>query len=124
MKLERIEPPRRFRAGGVEISHCASVEPAADEQLTFRAPSGSELDVVRKSWGYYATPSLNRRLTGHGLRGLLALSETHRLYLLLVETGAEDEFEAYLAEQRLRVLTWLDDDAAVDALVERLDGER
>jgi SAM-dependent methyltransferase len=103
-----LDPPRRFRVGEIEISHVADVELDADEQVTFTTAGGTEFDVVRKVWGYYATPSLNRRLPEHGLRPALCRSPDGRTVVLLCELGQEDSFVAYLEKHRLEVLGWLD----------------
>jgi len=121
MRVERIDPPREFRAGDVVLAHSANVELSDDEQITLVSESGSEYDIVRKTWGYYATPSTNRRLAEHGLRAALTANPDGRVAVLLVERGHEAEFERYLAEQRMRVLTWLDTDEAAGAAIERLE---
>ncbi len=93
--------------GNIEIRHCANIELEADEQVTFFTPSGAEYDVVRKSWGYYATPSLNRRLLSFGLDSALVRSSEGQLYVLLVERGKGEEFEAYLKDEGMEVVLWL-----------------
>jgi hypothetical protein len=115
MKIDHIEPPREFTVGDVTISHAANVRLEPDEQVTFTTPAGAEYDVARKSWGFYATPSLNGRLPAHGLRPALAANAEGRVYLLLVEAGSEADFESYLEEESMRVVAWLDTDEAVDA---------
>jgi len=114
MKVNERNPPRVFHLGheGQEItlSHVADIALAPDEQITLVTASGTEFDVVRKAWGYYATPSLNDRLPRKGLRPALVASGTRR-YLLLCETGKEALFRTYLEEQRMTVITWLDTDA-------------
>jgi hypothetical protein len=111
MEVRERTPPRRFSVGQadapVELRHCADVLLQADEQVTFITPSGTEFDVVRKAWGYYATPSLDSRLPAHGLRPALCRSGTRR-YLLLAERDRLAEFEAYLRSQRMEVIAWLD----------------
>ncbi|MGE3316484.1 MAG: hypothetical protein AB7O26_15315, partial [Planctomycetaceae bacterium] len=62
MKFTPRIPPRMFdvgSAGSIRISHCADVALEPEEQITLATASGTEHDVVRKSWGYYATGSLN-----------------------------------------------------------------
>jgi len=111
MEIRRMEPPRSFRVGrdpGIELVHVADVELDDDEQVTFTAATGSEYDVVRKDWGYYATPSLNSRLPAHGLRPALCLNADGRRSLLLVESGRDSDFHAYLAAQGMEVVAWLD----------------
>ena len=116
------ESERTFIAAGVEIRHMADVELADDEQVTFVAASGSEYDVVRKSWGYYATPSLNGRLPAHGLRPVLAANPAGKAFLLLVEEGCEEDLAGYLSEQSMRILAWLDADDGIATLEARLGG--
>lgn len=112
MRLTPIEPARRFPVGGIEIVHVADVELDADEQVTFTSSSGSQHDVVRKQWGYYATASLNRRLPDHGLRPALCRNAADgRTTVLLCEQDARQGFEDYLLEQNMELLTWLDGEA-------------
>jgi hypothetical protein len=123
VRVDRIDPPREFQVGEVTLRHCADVELAPDEQITLVTASGTEYDIVRKSWGYYATPSMNRRLAAHGLRAALTANRDGRVALMLVEAGSEPEFEAYVAEQKMRVAAWLDTDEAVAAALARLEAQ-
>jgi hypothetical protein len=111
MNWEPCEPPRLFYAGRNDeaILDVGHMRLADDEQVTFVRASGAEYDVVAKEWGYYATPSLNARLPEFGLRSALVKSlATARRYILLVENGFEDSFNAYLQAENLVVETWLD----------------
>lgn len=121
MRVDRLDPPREFTVGGdgsIRLRHVANIELSPDEQVTFVTASGTEYDVVRKNWGYYATPSLNARLRDHGLRGVLVRGGvTGRLHLLLVEAGHEDAFLNYVHNDYLEVAAWLDTDEAVGRLL-------
>jgi hypothetical protein len=111
MDIERIDPPRRFTVGrrqDIELSDCARIALVPDEQVTFTTPAGGELDVARKAWGFYATPSLNARLPTHGLRPALCANAGGQTYLLLVEAGSEVAFKTYLEAEEMRILAWLD----------------
>ncbi len=114
MKLIPTVPPREFEAGGLAkpiiIKDCGRIELAADEQVTFTGSSGAEYDVARKSWGFYATPSLNGRLKQFGLRPALVKSSSARYYVFLQESGKEKEFRDYIASEQLEVVCWLDDE--------------
>lgn len=110
MRFDPVDPPRRFRAGRlaeVQMSDTGRLALEPDEQVTLTTPAGGEYDVARKSWGFYATPSVNRRLPSFGLRACLATNPDGHRFVLLVEAGCEDDFEAYRAEQGLSV-EWLD----------------
>lgn len=123
MKFMPLEPPRVFVVGrnkDINIRHCANINLEADEQVTFVTPSGTEYDVTYKSWGYYATPSLNGRLRDYGLRAVLIRNKSGRIYLLLVEKDSEVEFQSYLAAEEQEIVCWLDNDQAVRKIVNRL----
>lgn len=99
--------------GSIVLGHCADLRLEPDEQVTFKTESGTELDVARKDWGYYATPSLNRRLPAHGLRAALVLGDNGKAFLHLVEQGRERDHADYLEHERMWIVAWLDTDAAV-----------
>ena len=123
MKLEPMVPPRAFHVGvrrDIEIQDCGKIVLEHDEQVTFTTPAGGEYDVLRKQWGFYATPSLNGRLVAHGLRGVLMKNKEGRFYVLLVEAGCEDEFTRYIEEELQTVVLWLDDDLGLHKLVDLL----
>jgi hypothetical protein len=127
MKIDHLEPPRRFDvgAGAVTISHVASITLADDEQVTFVSAAGTQYDVVRKDWGYYATASLQARLPDSGLAPVLVRNtRTGRAFLLLVERGAESRFRAYCEAESLEVVARLDTPAAVDRLCDALQAGR
>ena len=88
-----------------QMADCAAIRLDNDEQVTFVTDDGAEYDVARKDWGFYATPSLNGRLSGFGLRGVLIRNrKTGRYFVLLVRTGHEAEFEQYCAQETLAVV--------------------
>jgi hypothetical protein len=124
MKFEPKQPPRHFRvgkAGHIELKDCGTLLLETDEVVTFKTASGTEYDVTRKSWGYYATPSLNARLKQFGLRSLLVKSPGDRYFIMLVEQGKEDEFHAYLEQEEQVIVAWLDDTDTLLRLEKSLD---
>lgn len=113
MKITVKDPPRIFHAGQIAISDCASIHLLPDEQVTLTVESGAEHDVCRKSWGFYATASVNGRLSGFGWRTVLTRNTvTGRRYIMLVEADKLNDFQAYLDREAMVVEIWLDSDAA------------
>lgn len=112
MKIDRIDPPRRFNVGiaEIELAHVADIALASDEMVTFRHEEGREFDVCRKDWGYYATPSLGGRLRRFGLRAALTRNiDTRHCFIVLVEEGHEVAWHAYNQAERQELVMWLDD---------------
>lgn len=123
MKFKLIEPPRIFEAGRadiVKLKDCARIELEPDEQVTFVTESGAEYDVARKSWGFYATPSLNGRLHKFGLRALLVKSPGAMFYIFLVESGKEADCQHYLEKEGHQIISWLDRDSELETIERKL----
>ncbi len=126
MRYTPIEPPRSFEVGlGVQIrmKDCARVQLDPDEQVTFVTESGTEFDVARKEFGYYATPSLNGRLRSFGLRAVLVKSRVGRYFIMLIERGKDDEFSRYVADEKLHLVCWMDSDEALAELERKVSGD-
>ena len=124
VRLKVNDPPRVYEVGGhagaIQIKDCARVGLQPDEQVTFVTESGAEYDVTRKSWGFYATPSLNGRLQSFGLRGALVKSPHGRFYVLLVERDKEADFQHYLETEGHTVVCWLDNNIALESLEQKM----
>ena len=120
MEMTKIDPPRTFEVGtdAVEIKDCARIHLEASEQVTFITESGSEYDVARTEFGYYATPSLNGRLCEQGLKALLVKNQIDRFYILLVEDDKEDALMRYLDSQQMKIVCWMDSDKALNEIKE------
>lgn len=111
MDIIVTDPPRSFTVGSqqdIVLTDCAYIHLQPNEQVTFKTESGAEHDVVRKSWGFYATASLNGRLPQFGLKAAFVKNAANRYYLCLVEQGQEEEFQAYLTTDCQKFVCWLD----------------
>ena len=124
MKFDQKASPRMFEVGNAvrfPMSDCGSIALDPDEQVTFTTDGGGEYDVARKEWGFYATPSLNGRLPQFGLRGVLIRNTlTGRYFVFLVERGQEKAFDAYMQQESLEVIAWLDSTESLDALAAKV----
>jgi len=112
MKIQKNAPPRVFQVGANEdiiISDCGKIYLESNEQVTFVTAAGKEHDVVRKSWGYYATSSVNGRLVDQGFKTALVKNQFDKYYIMLVEIGCVSGFEAYLSAEKSEVVEWLDE---------------
>lgn len=119
MKVAAKNPPRTFSVGArghIVISDCGRIDLEPDEQVTFTAAGGAEYDVARKSWGFYATPSLNGRLKNFGWRTALVKSPDDRYFIFLLEPGKQAEFDDYIASERQQIVCWLEDDAVLSKI--------
>lgn len=125
MKFIPKDPPRTFEVGYDKkgyISDCGTMQLTPDEQITFTTESGTEYDVTRKNWGFYATPSLNGRLSGFNLRAVLTKNRYNRYFIMLVERGKETEFMQYVDGEPLIIVAWMDNEENLLSIDEKLNG--
>ena len=61
--MKIIKKNRTFKVGikKIILKEVAKIKLKENEMITF-VSGKSEYDVVKKEWGYYATPSINGRL--------------------------------------------------------------
>ena len=110
MRIKATNPPRVFKVGksNISIRDTASVYLEVDEQVTFKTEQGAEYDVCKKSWGYYATPSINGRLRNFGyLTALVENKDTEMRYIMLVNEDSVNDFVQYLLDEELCIREWL-----------------
>jgi hypothetical protein len=124
MKIKTISPPRIIKIKKVKeetrLKECAHINLEDNELITLTTDSGTEYDITRKSWGYYATPSMNGRLQQFGLRSVLVKNSFNQFFIMLVEKGKETEFGKYLEKEDHKIITWLDNNEVLRQAVEKI----
>ena len=102
MKVKQKNPPRKYICGpkqDVEISDCGELVLEDDEMISLKFSKGSQLDIVKKQWGFYGTPSLNVRLKKEGFLAFLTKSHEGRFYVLLAHKRNLTAFFRYLKKE-------------------------
>ena len=102
MKVNKKQPPRKFLVGAkneIEISDHGTIYLKENDQISFITKDSKEYDIVRKDWGFYATPSINGRLVNQGFKTALVKNIKGMFYVMLVEKNKIGEFEKYLIEE-------------------------
>ena len=106
-KLPRIfSPSSKSKA---RITDCGTISLLPDEMVTFVTESAKEYDLVRKTWGFYATPSINGRLHSFGWKTALIKGEDKKYYIFLVEIEKLDDFSKYISQEGHELMEWLDE---------------
>lgn len=117
-------PPRKFVTGiNKDMFHIdmAQIDLEPNEQVTFISKGGVEYDVVKREWGFYATPSMNARLLRFNLRSVLVKTIGDKFFVALVEKGKEELFESSLEKEKSKIVTWLDTDEVLFHLEKKLN---
>jgi hypothetical protein len=92
--------------------------------VTFVTANGTEYDFCRKSWGYYASPSLNSRVGRFGLRPALVRGLDNKMYLMTAESAKLKEFEEYLHSFGHKIVCWLDDEESLTRIEHLFSDEK
>ena len=83
----------------IKIKDCGSIKLKNNNQITFKSKN-SEYDVCKKNWGYYATPSINRRLKNFGFRTFIISNKQKEIYIFLVHKNKIQLFKNYLKKEK------------------------
>lgn len=113
MKLALKPTPRVFtvgQRGEIQIKDLGEIELAPNEMITFVTETGKRFDFTRKDWGYYATPSVNRRLKHEGFKTAIVRNQQGQVYVMVVDVDCLALFEKYCRDQVQTVISWLDED--------------
>jgi hypothetical protein len=105
MKIRLNKKPRKFTVGikKITLKDFGKIYLNNDEQLTFLKEK-SEYDIVKKSWGYYATPSVNKRLKKFNFRTFLTKNTTKLIFIMLVHKEKMREFKTYLKDEKIKII--------------------
>ena len=110
MRVSLKNPPRVFSVGlkgNIKISDCGTLALEPNEQITFLADAGSEYDVVRKDWGFYATPSINKRLLKNNFFAYIVQNrKTKFFFIMIVNSTKSKSFLKYIKKENLVLIPW------------------
>lgn len=112
--------PRKFDCGDknhTEILDYGEIHLGDSELISFVMETGQRFDVVRKSWGFHATPSINQRLKKEGFKTALVKNNLGRHFIMLVAIQRLEEFQNFCKQQETEVMTWLDELDVMDSVI-------
>ena len=112
MRIKKNKPPRIFYVGendDEKIQDCGSIYLQNNEQITLLTNSQKEYDIVKKEWGFYATPSINNRLSKQGFKCALVRNKNGLHYIMLVDKQKMKNFESYILKEKNFIVMWLDE---------------
>ena len=102
---------RKFRPSkksGVIITEKAKIYLKHNEQITLIDNNKNQYDIVKKSWGYYSTPSINKRLKNNNhIVCIVKNIENKTFFLFSVNIKKKIEFNKYLNKNKIKVIKWL-----------------
>ena len=120
MKTFFLKKPREYEVGiksKTIIKDVGKINLDSDEQITFVDSSDNEYDLAKKNWGYYATPSINKRLKKFNYKtALVKNNETDLFYIMIVYDKKINEFNKYISADSMEIVCWLDENKSLSKI--------
>ena len=102
IKKKRVFQPTKNKK--IFLKHVANIDLKNNELVTF-IDKNDEYDVVKKSWGYYATPSINKRLANNNFLTFLVKNKaTNDLFIFLVKKNKVQLFENFKKKNNYKIV--------------------
>jgi len=105
MKIKINKKPRKFTVGlkSTILKDLGKIYLNNNEQLTF-VKKKSQYDLVKKDWGYYATPSVNKRLKNFKFRTFITENSFKSIYIMIVHKEKIKNFRKYLRADKIKII--------------------
>ena len=105
MRIKINKKPRKFIVGLKKtiLKDLGKIYLNNNEQLTFIRKK-SQYDIVKKDWGYYATPSVNKRLKRFNFRTFITQNSFKAIYIMIVHKEKINQFKKYLKADKIKII--------------------
>ena len=108
--MKVIKKNRKFKVGFKEnsliITHIADIKLKDNELVNFKFGK-YDYNLVKKNWGFYATPSINSRLKREGFKTALVENSFSDTYIMLVHKLKINKFKKYCKDHKQKIVKWL-----------------
>lgn len=111
MKTFIKKKPRKYKVGVADkiiIKDFGKIKLNNNEQISFVGNKGL-FDFCKKDWGFYATPSINKRLHNNKFQTFLVKNIYNNIYLWVVENNKKKLFLKYLNDENHEIIIRLDE---------------
>ena len=104
-KIRKFKP---FANSKIVIKDCGKIFLNNDELVTFSDKNKKKFnyDITKKNWGYYATPSINKRLKNNNFESFIVLNKFKDFFIMIVYKNKKKIFLDYLKKNRLKIIQW------------------
>ncbi len=111
--MKIVKNNRKFVVGknkNIILKDVGSIFLKDNENITLKNSKKMEYDICKKNWGYYGTPSLNKRLYRFGFIGALAKNKALKTYaVMIVDKRKKQLFLRYLKKEDMILICWLNE---------------
>lgn len=110
MKIYKKKNTKKFfgsKFSKNKIKDCGNIFLKTNEQISFITRDKMKYDFTKTEWGFYATPSINKRLKDNKLTAYIVKNTYNlKIFVLVVENKKKKLFKNYLKREKLKVIPW------------------
>tara|TARA_A100000164_G_scaffold375420_1_gene410433 strand:+ start:1296 stop:1673 length:378 start_codon:yes stop_codon:yes gene_type:complete len=95
-----------------QIIESAIITLRNNEQISLSEKVGrskKEYDIVKKNWGYYVTPSINKRLKFFKYECALVRNNKNKFYICMTNKEKKKSFLNYLKKDNQKIIFWFNE---------------
>ena len=113
MKIQKRN--RKFLVGknkNISLVDKGSIFLKNNENISIQFNGKMNFDIVKKNWGFYALPSINKRLKKFKLNAVIVESKNFKTFFILLVAKDKkkiSEFKNYCKKENLKIIIWLND---------------
>tara|TARA_B100000242_G_C43014256_1_gene471612 strand:+ start:754 stop:1095 length:342 start_codon:yes stop_codon:yes gene_type:complete len=109
MKIKKLK--KKWKVGmknNILISEKCSIQLNNNEQINFSSKNfkNIENEICKKNWGYYLTPSINKRLIKYKHKVFILKNLKKSFYLAIVKNSNITEFKKYCKNENLKFFSF------------------
>lgn len=81
-----------------------------NENISIHFNKQINYDIVKKNWGFYPLPSLNKRLWNFNLKSVLVKNKKLKTFFIMLVINDKkkiSEFKKYCKNENLEILLWI-----------------
>ena len=78
-----------------------------NNELLSLQKSNKKNEICAKEWGFYLTPSINKRLKKQNLIVVLTKNNKNKKFLMLVNKSKLKIFKNYCKKESLKIINWI-----------------
>tara|TARA_A100001011_G_C14256113_1_gene820170 strand:- start:334 stop:675 length:342 start_codon:yes stop_codon:yes gene_type:complete len=111
MRVLKKKKPRSFlvsQKNNINLKDVGTVYLNDDEHLTITGNNKKIYEICKKSWGYYATSSINFRQKKNGFKTAL-VKQDRKFFVLIVDKDKRSNFKSYIKKENYKIIKWLDE---------------
>tara|TARA_B000000475_G_C15784102_1_gene360665 strand:+ start:193 stop:558 length:366 start_codon:yes stop_codon:yes gene_type:complete len=112
---------RKFKVNfDLKISDRGDISLSENEMINL-ITKGKKNEIVAKKWGFYLTPSINKRLIHNGFRCAIIVNQKKKFFLTLVVNNKKSlkNFKSYLRKDKQKLVTYLSNKKLTELLSEK-----